>query len=137
MASLIIVAGKSRGHFFHVEPPKIVVGRDEGCDIQVIDELVSRRHFEVRCEEGSDRYELVDLKSSNGTFVNRDRVSEHRLGSGDQVQLGRTLLLYTGLYETLGSYELACAKWDFDIGCYYNLFELMKKEVILTFHCVV
>lgn len=32
-----------------------------------------------------------------------------------------TLLLYVGLYGTLGSYELACAKWDFDIGLYYNL----------------
>jgi hypothetical protein len=32
-----------------------------------------------------------------------------------------TLLLYAGLYDTLGSYELACTKWDFDIGFYYNL----------------
>lgn len=31
------------------------------------------------------------------------------------------LRLYRGLYDTFGSYELACAKWDFDIGCYYNL----------------
>jgi flavin-dependent dehydrogenase len=29
--------------------------------------------------------------------------------------------LYAGLYDTLGSFELACLKWDFDIGCYYNL----------------
>ena len=32
-----------------------------------------------------------------------------------------TMLLYAGLYDTLGSYELCCAKWDFDIGSYYNL----------------
>jgi flavin-dependent dehydrogenase len=32
-----------------------------------------------------------------------------------------TVLLYAGLYGTLGSYELACAKWDFDLGFYYNL----------------
>ncbi len=32
-----------------------------------------------------------------------------------------TMLLYEGLYDTLGSFELACAKWDFDIGLYYNL----------------
>lgn len=31
------------------------------------------------------------------------------------------MLLYRGLYGTLGSFELAVAKWDFDIGCYYNL----------------
>jgi len=31
------------------------------------------------------------------------------------------MLLYAGLYHTLGSYELSCMKWDFDIGCYYNL----------------
>ena len=32
-----------------------------------------------------------------------------------------TMLLYEGLYDTLGSFELACAKWDLDIGLYYNL----------------
>jgi len=32
-----------------------------------------------------------------------------------------TMLLYTDLYDTLGSYELACMKWDFDLGFYYNL----------------
>jgi len=32
-----------------------------------------------------------------------------------------TMLLYTDLYDTLGSFELACAKWDFDLGFYYNL----------------
>jgi flavin-dependent dehydrogenase len=32
-----------------------------------------------------------------------------------------TMLLYEGLYDTLGSFEVACAKWDLDIGLYYNL----------------
>jgi flavin-dependent dehydrogenase len=32
-----------------------------------------------------------------------------------------TMLLYEGLYDTLGSYELTCMKWDFDLGFYYNL----------------
>jgi hypothetical protein len=32
-----------------------------------------------------------------------------------------TMLLYTGLYDTLGSFQLSRMKWSFDIGCYYNL----------------
>jgi flavin-dependent dehydrogenase len=38
-----------------------------------------------------------------------------------QFRFEATMLLYSGLYDTQGSYELARAKWDFDIGCYYNL----------------
>ncbi|MHC4992440.1 MAG: FHA domain-containing protein [Planctomycetota bacterium] len=95
MASLIIVAGKSRGHFFHVVPPQIVVGRDEQCDIQVIDELVSRRHFEVRCEEGKETYELVDLKSSNGTFIADEKIDQRDLKDGDVISVGDSKILFT------------------------------------------
>ena len=39
---------------------------------------------------------LVDLGSSNGTFVNNERVEQKELASGDQVQVGRTVMLFTG-----------------------------------------
>jgi signal transduction histidine kinase len=58
---------------------------------------VSREHAELLRE--GEIYRLRDLGSSNGTFVNGRRTAECQLASGDQIQLGRTLLLYTGLRE--------------------------------------
>ena len=60
-------------------------------------------------------------------LIERDLAGEsiaERCGAYDELLQFRheaAMLLYRGLYGTLGSFELAVAKWDFDIGCYYNL----------------
>jgi C4-dicarboxylate-specific signal transduction histidine kinase len=61
------------------------------------DTEVSRHHAEIRRVEGV--CVISDLNSSNGTFVNGERIKQHRLASGDQLQLGGTLMLYTGPAE--------------------------------------
>ena len=65
--------------------------------LQLHDNEVSREHAEL-IHEG-ETYRLRDLGSSNGTHVNGQRIDECLLGSGDQIQLGSTLLLYTGIRE--------------------------------------
>src|SRR5262245_11252335 len=72
------------------EPEKIelsrlpfTLGRNESCDYQILSSRVSREHAEVVREAG---HLLVrDLKSTNGTFVNGQRIDEHRLATGDLV----------------------------------------------------
>ena len=68
------------------------LGRDDSADIVVDDPGVSRRHSEIRVT--TDGPHLVtsirDLNSTNGTFVNGDRISTQRLHDGDRVTLGRT-----------------------------------------------
>lgn len=63
-------------------------------------------------------------------LIARDRAGEDEQELAERMDLYEQFMqfrheaamrLYTGLYDTLGSYELACLKWDFDIGCYYNL----------------
>src|SRR5262249_28153052 len=58
---------------------------------------ISREHAEFT--RRGDKYFIRDLESSNGTFVNGKQVKEHELNTGDQLQLGRTVLLYTGTAE--------------------------------------
>ena len=70
----------------------LVVGRSRDCDIAVDDPNVSRRHAEVRHEDGA--YWIVDLGSTNGVTVNGKRVERARLEPEDAVVLGTTELRF-------------------------------------------
>ena len=73
-----------------------VIGRAKGCDIQLDDPLVSRRHARVISSEVGTA--IKDLDSSNGIYVNgQRRVGITPLHPGDIVQLGGTIWLVQGL----------------------------------------
>ncbi|WP_347351936.1 DUF3662 and FHA domain-containing protein [Intrasporangium sp.] len=69
-----------------------VVGRDENADIVVDDAGVSRRHSEIRVTNDGPHLvtSIRDLNSTNGTFVNGDRITTQRLRDGDRITIGRT-----------------------------------------------
>ncbi|MEN6459262.1 MAG: ATP-binding protein [Thermoguttaceae bacterium] len=98
MPTLFVIRGADQGSRFELTEPAIRLGRDPSNTVQIHDTEVSRHHAEIRRVEPND-YTISDLNSSNGTFVNGQRVRHHRLSSGDQLQLGRTLMLYTGPSE--------------------------------------
>ena len=93
MPSLFVIQGRDRGHRFELETPVVSIGRDISNTIRLQDTEVSRQHAEILLTDGG--VELIDLESSNGTFVNGERTRRTKLSSADQVQFGRTLLLYT------------------------------------------
>ncbi len=94
MASLFVIQGRDQGKRFELDDPALAVGRDPDNPIQLHDTEASRRHAQiVQTEQG---YELVDLNSSNGTFINSQPVHQQVLASGDRVQIGRTLMIFTG-----------------------------------------
>lgn len=103
MPSLFVIQGRDQGLRFPLDEPLVGVGRVGGNSIQLHDTEVSRKHavFELTGEE----FVLRDLNSSNGTYVNGQRIREKRLLSGDQVQMGRTLLLYTGAAGSVADAE--------------------------------
>ncbi|MFM8284698.1 MAG: ATP-binding protein [Planctomycetaceae bacterium] len=95
MASLFVIQGPNRGARYELPgiPGVLAIGRETGNAVQLQDSEVSRRHAEIRA--AGDGHVVVDLKSSNGTFVNGRRVERQELGGGDQIQVGRTLLVYS------------------------------------------
>jgi len=95
--SLFVIQGRDQGTRFRLDDPTITLGRDTSHSVQLHDTEVSRDHAELF--RRGEKYLLRDLGSSNGTFVNGQSVKECELASGDQLQLGRTLLLYTGVTE--------------------------------------
>lgn len=93
MPSLFVIQGRDQGRRFEFTEGTVSVGRESGNTIQLYDTEVSRQHGELSLHENI--WALEDLNSSNGTYVNGKRVSQIELRSGDQVQFGRTLLLFT------------------------------------------
>ena len=80
----VVVGGKRR----ELANSVVVVGRSSGCDITVDDPNVSRRHAEIRQEDGG--YWIVDLGSTNGVTLNGERVDRARLTPEDVILLGTT-----------------------------------------------
>jgi pSer/pThr/pTyr-binding forkhead associated (FHA) protein len=68
------------------------IGRHPDSDIFLDDITVSRRHAEIRRNGGS--FALHDVGSLNGTYVNRERVEEAELRSGDEIQIGKFKLVF-------------------------------------------
>lgn len=94
MASLFVVRGNDQGCRFEIEADLLTIGRDVGNHVQLHDTEVSRRHAIIRAE--GRQFVVTDNKSSNGTFVNGKRITTQTLRGGDEVQLGSTVLLFTG-----------------------------------------
>ena len=95
MASFYVIRGKDNGQHFPICGTVATIGREAVNQIRLRDTEVSRNHAKIiRAEEGGHR--IVDNGSSNGTFVNSRRIERKALQSGDRVQVGRTLMIYTG-----------------------------------------
>ncbi|MCA9264618.1 MAG: FHA domain-containing protein [Planctomycetales bacterium] len=96
MASVFVIKGQDQGRRFDLRTDVTTLGRDVSNVIRLRDTEVSRKHAEIRLNSLGEGYVLHDLGSSNGTFVNSEPATEHALQSGDRIQLGCTLLVFTG-----------------------------------------
>jgi DNA-binding NtrC family response regulator len=88
-----VVEGPDKGTRFAFDstrPSGVLVGQSAACDVRLTDRQVSRRHVELDVTEKGLR--LVDLDSTNGTFVGGVRVAEVYLAGGEIVRLGETAL---------------------------------------------
>ena len=94
IAYVIIREGKEPGRTFELRKERMSIGRSRESEIFLEDLAVSRLHSSIyRDEQGG--YVLRDENSANGTSVNGQRVSEHRLNDGDEIQVGQTIMTFT------------------------------------------
>lgn len=91
-ALLIVQHGPTSGARFLLAEDKTTAGRHPRADIFLDDVTVSRKHAEfLRTPSG---YQVRDVGSLNGTYVNRVRIDEALLVAGDEVQIGKFRLTY-------------------------------------------
>ena len=99
----VMRSGPTPGAVIPLEGDQLVIGRDASNSIPINDAEVSRKHARLTFQGG--KYVLEDLGSTNGTFVNGQRlVSAAVLKSGDVVSLGEQIvLMYEGLSSDAGA----------------------------------
>ncbi|NMM34216.1 MAG: FHA domain-containing protein, partial [Phycicoccus sp.] len=95
-----VVAGPHTGKEFRLRRGTAYIGRGHGCEVQVSDSSVSRRHAKVLVADGA---EVVDLGSANGISIGGADVSRAVLTAGDRLRLGDTELEVRLLGATVGA----------------------------------
>jgi pSer/pThr/pTyr-binding forkhead associated (FHA) protein len=91
-ALLVVKRGPNAGSRFQLDRDKVTAGRHPESDIFLDDVTVSRRHAEFR--RTSDGFEVADIGSLNGTYVNREPIEVSTLSNGDEVQIGKFRLVF-------------------------------------------
>jgi len=85
---VVVLNGELRGRDFRLVDGKNVMGTAADCDVVLTDPYLSSKHAVIRHENGV--FTLVDLDSTNGTYLNERRVSKEDLIDNDKIRLGRS-----------------------------------------------
>lgn len=89
---LVVMHGSLLGMTYKVGDAPLVIGRSTKCGVPLDDDNASRQHAQL--ERHGDRVTLRDLGSTNGTYVNAEKVSEVILQDGDLIQVGGSLFKF-------------------------------------------
>jgi pSer/pThr/pTyr-binding forkhead associated (FHA) protein len=90
-ALLVARKGNDAGKTFPLGvKPAMILGRGVATDVTIWDIRASRAHCRIDCAQG--KYSITDLASSNGTYVNDEKITTHHLVRGDLVRIGSTVL---------------------------------------------
>jgi hypothetical protein len=92
MYALKFISGKYQGGVFPLKPNKqVVIGRSSDLDMVLVEDMVSRKHAKITCQDG--KVMIEDLGSTNGTFVNGEKIARAaRLKEGDRILIGTSIL---------------------------------------------
>ncbi len=93
---MVVLVGSKAGAIYRVGEHETILGRSPCCDIELPDDGVSRQHAKL-IREGLSRVSIIDLGSTNGTFVDKRAITRETLRDGERFELGGTLLkIYFG-----------------------------------------
>jgi hypothetical protein len=88
---LRFISGKYQGGEFPISVDRqIIVGRSSDLDMVLVEDMVSRKHAKIAMQ--GDQIWIEDLGSTNGTFVNGEKIKRSRLKEGDRVLIGTSIL---------------------------------------------
>lgn len=113
--ALRFISGKYQGGEFPIRMNReIIIGRSSDLDMVLVEDMVSRRHAKITSTE-AEVY-IQDLGSTNGTFVNGEKISRSRLSEGDRVLVGTSIMKVVGADERSFSQTEAEARRRLEAG---------------------
>jgi diguanylate cyclase (GGDEF)-like protein len=89
---LIYPPGPSLGKRFELPEAGVVIGRGHDCDILLDRDAVSRRH--ARIDKNGEGWHVVDLDSTNGSYVNDQPIRNYMLRDGDRLKIGNAIFKF-------------------------------------------
>ncbi len=92
LAILVVKSGKKGGATFPLKKKVINIGRYSSNEIVIDDSKVSRQHSKIKIED--DKFVIYDLASTNGTFVNNEKITSFELNDRDEIKIGNTILVF-------------------------------------------
>ncbi len=96
MATVIITSGEQKGDYYPLGHRTNVIGRAENVPIQILDDLISRKHLQIHFVKEECRYYALDMRSRHGVSINGGKISDEAvLVEGDEILIGQTTLLFT------------------------------------------
>jgi two-component system, cell cycle response regulator len=102
-ALLLVLSGTRLGHRLVLGDAAIDIGRGSAAGLILDTDSVSRKH--ARIERFGGGHKIVDLGSTNGTYVNGARIKEQILKDGDRIGIGKALLKYIAGGNIEGAYH--------------------------------
>ena len=100
--ALRFISGKYQGGEYPLaESGELVIGRSSDLDMVLIEDMVSRKHAKITLAPG--QITISDLGSTNGTFVNGEKVKRARLKEGDRILIGTSILKLVSVTRQAGT----------------------------------
>lgn len=94
---LVVIAGHNIGKLYSIDKDELIAGRLQESEIWIEDNTISRKHFKV--SRSGKQCILTDLNSTNGTYVNGQRVKSVVLNAGDKIQISRTTIIQFDFFD--------------------------------------
>jgi hypothetical protein len=113
--ALRFISGKYQGGEFPLRQDReIIIGRSSDLDMVLVEDMVSRRHAKITTT--ADEIRIQDLGSTNGTFVNGEKVDEARLSEGDRILVGTSIIKLVAVNEAIQHQSEAEARQRLEAG---------------------
>lgn len=104
--ALRFISGKYQGGEFPLRPNReIIIGRSSDLDMVLVEDMVSRKHAKI--STGDKTISISDLGSTNGTFVNGEKVRTVELKDGDRILIGTSIIKLVGLNGEVAANNLS------------------------------
>jgi phosphoserine phosphatase RsbU/P len=91
---LYIMEGTEKGRIIKLYMGRNTVGTSSDCQIILDDPAVSAKHASIRIEDGGETYQIRDLDSQNGTYVQGENIVRTEMQENDEVVMGQTKMKF-------------------------------------------